>query len=198
MSSWQSTQSIVAHLPGRAVHREPPARAVRPTFGPPRPRFLRRRGSSARAIASPLRGNVVPAAVLSLLCLSQPLAAAPVSLDCRYPQSADPEGGLRSAEVPLEFRFTIDREAGTARMRSGEFEADLELRFSRRHLTLFQTTANESLYVTTIVFDAFDESDLYRSTHSRHAIIGGLGELRASQYYGRCEPVLDEDGEPAA
>jgi hypothetical protein len=196
MSSWQSTHSIVAHLPGRAVHREPPARAVPPTVGPPRPRFLRRRGSGA--MASPLRGTVVPAAVLSLLCLSQPLAAAPVSLDCRYPQSADPEGGLRSAEVPLEFRFTIDREAGTARMRSGEFEADLELRFSRRHLTLFQTTANESLYVTTIVFDAFDESDLYRSTHSRHAIIGGLGELRASQYYGRCEPVLDEDGEPAA
>jgi len=135
-------------------------------------------------------------AALLAMCVSPLLAAEPVTLLCRYAESADPEGGLRSAEVPLEFRFTIDRKAGTARMRSGEFEADLELRFSRRHLTLFQNTANESLFVTTIVFDAFDDTDLYRSVHSRHAIIGGLGELRASQYYGRCEPLLDED--PAA
>ena len=156
----------------------------------------RHRAGDARASRS--RSILCAAAALSFLYLSPPLAAAPVALDCRYPQSADPEGGLRSAEVPLEFRFTIDREAGTARMRSGEFEADLELRFHRRHLTLFQTTASESLYVTTIVFEAFDESDLYRSVHSRHAIIGGLGELRASQYYGRCEPVLDENGEPDA
>ena len=78
-------------------------------------------------------------------------------------------------------------------MRSGEFVADLELRFAQRHLTLFQTTGNEGLNVTVIVFDAFDDSDLYRSVHSRHAMIGSLGELKPSQYYGRCEPVYEGD-----
>lgn len=147
----------------------------------------------------PTRPGLRAGLAASLLAVLPALVqGAPVSLDCRYSQSSDPSGGLRSAEAPLEFRFTIDREAGTAQMRSGTFVADLELSFSRRHLTLFQTTANESLYITTIVFEAFDEADLYRSVHSRHAIIGGLGELRASQYYGRCEPVLDENGEPAA
>lgn len=91
-------------------------------------------------------------------------------------------------------RFTIDREAETAFVRSGDFVADLELRFSQRHLTVMQNTGNEGLYVTAIVFDAFDESDLYKSVHSRHAMIGGLGELRASQYYGRCEPVFESEG----
>ncbi|MEM9316573.1 MAG: hypothetical protein AAGA95_18315 [Pseudomonadota bacterium] len=120
--------------------------------------------------------------------------AAPVSLDCSYPRMADPEGGLRDAEEELRMRFTIDREAETAFVRSGDFVADLELRFSQRHLTVMQNTGNEGLYVTAIVFDAFDESDLYKSVHSRHAMIGGLGELRASQYYGRCEPVFESEG----
>lgn len=107
---------------------------------------------------------------------------------------ADPKGGLRQADEVLEMRFTIDREADTAFVRSGDFVADLELRFSRRHVTVMQTTGNEGLYVTAIVFDAFDESDLYQSVHSRHAMIGHLGELRASQYYGRCEPVFESEG----
>ncbi|MEO1081448.1 MAG: hypothetical protein AAFY29_17940 [Pseudomonadota bacterium] len=120
--------------------------------------------------------------------------AAPVSLDCSYPRMADPEGGLRDADEELRMRFTIDREAETAFVRSGDFVADLELRFSQRHLTVMQNTGNEGLYVTAIVFDAFDESDLYKSVHSRHAMIGGLGELRASQYYGRCQPVFESEG----
>ncbi|GEM_PF-6684365 len=135
------------------------------------------------------------AALLSSLAFAftLPLEAAPVQLDCRYPQVAGPEKGLRDAAEPLEFRFTIDREANTASMLRGEFSAELELRFAQRHLTLFQTTGNEGLNVTIIVFDAFDESDLYRSVHSRHAMIGSLGELRPSQYYGRCEPVYAEE-----
>lgn len=116
-----------------------------------------------------------------------------VQLDCVYTQMADPEEGLRDPAEPLAMRFTIDREANTATVRSGDFVTELELQFSQRHLTLFQTTGNESLYITQIVFDAFDDSDLYRSVHSRHAMIGSLGELRPSQYYGRCEPVLADD-----
>jgi hypothetical protein len=122
------------------------------------------------------------------------LQAAPVQLDCTYAQSADPEDGLHAPPEPLKFRFTIDRETNEATVQSGEFTADLEVRFSQRHVTLMQHTGNQGLYVTAIVFDAFDESDLYRSVHSRHAMIGSLGELRASQYYGRCEPVFVDEG----
>ena len=121
------------------------------------------------------------------------LLAAPVQLDCRYPQVADPREGLRDARDPLSFRFTIDKQADTASMTSGDFSTDLELRFSQRHLTLFQTTGSDALNVTVIVFEAFDDSDLFRSVHSRHAMIGSLGELRASQHYGRCVPVGDQE-----
>lgn len=139
--------------------------------------------------------RIAPTACILLLGLCvHSVVAASVSLDCRYEQVADPVDGLRPTEEPMEMRFTIDREANTARMRRGDFVTDVELRFSQRHLTLMQTTANDSLFVTLIVFDAFDDSDLYRSVHSRHAMIGGLGELRASQYYGRCEPVADSSG----
>jgi hypothetical protein len=138
---------------------------------------------------------VARALIASVSALTLPAAvAAPVSLDCRYETVADPVDGLRAAEEPMQMRFTIDSEANTARMQRGDFVTPLELRFSQRHLTLMQTTANDSLFVTLIVFDAFDDSDLYRSVHSRHALIGGLGELRASQYYGRCEPVSDNSG----
>ncbi len=120
--------------------------------------------------------------------------AAPVQLDCTYAQAADPSDGLHAPEEPLKFRFTIDRETNEATVRSGEFTADLEVRFSQRHVTLMQHTGNQGLYVTAIVFDAFDQADLYRSVHSRHAMIGSLGELRASQYYGRCAPVYVDEG----
>ena len=146
---------------------------------------------------SPWRGAALAGAWVAAAGVLAPVAgAAPVTLDCRYPQVADPVAGLRAADEALALRFTIDREAATATVRSGDFVADVELRFSQRHVTLLQRTGNESLYITAIVFDAFDDSDLYRSVHSRHAMIGSLGELRASQYYGRCEPVYDgEDGD---
>lgn len=138
------------------------------------------------------------AVVLALAAGASPASnAAAVELDCRYPQVADPLDGLRDADEPLAFRFTIDRDANTATMRSGEFTADLELRFAERHLTLFQVSGSGGMYITVIVFDAFDDGDRFRSVHSRHAMIGGLGELRASQHYGRCEPVPagdDDDG----
>ncbi len=139
-------------------------------------------------------GLLIATAVVACTGFCASLAhAEAVMLDCEYPQVTDPGEGLREAREPLAMRFTIDREANTATMQSGEFVADVELRFAQRHLTLFQTTGNESLYITQIVFDAFDESDLYRSVHSRHAMIGSLGELRPSQYYGRCEPVFPEE-----
>lgn len=131
---------------------------------------------------------------LALVLGASDSGAAPVQLDCTYAQASNPREGFFEPEEPLRFRFTIDREADSATMQSGDFVADLELRFHQRHVTLMQTTANQSLFITEIVFDAFDDSDLYRSVHSRHALIGGLGELRASQYYGRCEPVLVEEG----
>ena len=137
------------------------------------------------------RSLAVTVATMLLTCL--PATAAPVQLDCAYPVVADPRDGFRTAREPLQLLFTIDREANTARVRSGEFETDLELQFYQRHLRLTQTTGNESQYITVIVFDAFDEQDLYRTVHSRHAIIGSLGELRASQYYGRCEPVFSDE-----
>jgi hypothetical protein len=146
-----------------------------------------------------LRGRTVLEAKACALALAGvfifvPAASAePVQLDCVYAQMADPAEGLRAPREPLAMRFTIDREADTATVQSGEFITEIDLQFSQRHLTLFQTTGNESLYITQIVFDAFDESDLYRSVHSRHAMIGSLGELRPSQYYGRCEPVSADD-----
>ncbi|MEE4279554.1 MAG: hypothetical protein V2I82_13890 [Halieaceae bacterium] len=142
-----------------------------------------------------IAGRLAALLAVALLPATAPLGmAAPVALDCTYPQRSDPRNGLGDADEPMALRFTIDREAGTARMQSGDFVADLELRFFERHLSLIQTTGNGSFHVTVIVFDAFDDSDLYRSVHSRHAMIGGLGELRASQYYGRCEPAIDSEG----
>lgn len=143
---------------------------------------------------SPSRVSRALAGGLFLFVLAGVASAAPVQLDCIYTQASSPRDGLYEPEEPYKFRFTIDREAGTATMRSGDFVADLELRFHQRHVTLIQTTPNQSLYITEIVFDAFDKSDLYRSVHSRHAMIGGLGELRASQHYGRCEPVFVDEG----
>ena len=145
---------------------------------------------SPSAFPAILRGLVGVGVLLS----GADLAAAPVQLDCTYAQAADPSDGLHKPDEPLEFRFTIDREANTASVLSGAFTADLEVRFSQRHVTLMQHTGNQGLYITAIVFDAFDESDLYRSVHSRHAMIGSLGELRASQYYGSCEPVFVDEG----
>lgn len=142
-------------------------------------------------------GGVLGAAgVLACVAAACHAAAAPVELDCRYTQVADPSG-LRVADEVLALRFSIDRDANRATVRSGDFQAEVELRFSQRHVTLLQGTGSDSLFVTAIVFDALDDSDLYRSVHSRHAMIGSLGELWPSQYYGRCAPVYegeDADG----
>lgn len=140
---------------------------------------------------SPQRG-LLRTLLFAFVAPSVGASAEPVQLDCVYPKLADPGGGFRDARDPLRFRFTIDRDANTASVQSGDFIADAELSFSQRHLTLFQTTGNQGLYITAIVFDAFDDSDLYRSVHSRHAMIGSLGELKPSQHYGRCEPVAPD------
>ena len=122
--------------------------------------------------------NIFKFLTLTAIFTSFPALSKVYTFECEYPTYSD-ETGLKEA-TGFNFKFVSDTDTGKTYMNgnNGSTEVFLSKRADDEGFNIVEMTNAGNMMITTILLNG-------SSVHSRNSVI--LGEIIASQYYGRCD-----------
>ena len=122
--------------------------------------------------------NIFKFLTFTVIFTSFPALSEIYTFECEYPTYSD-KTGLKEANG-FNFKFVSDTDTGKTYMNgnNGSTEVFLSKRADDEGFNFVEMTNAGNVMVTTILLNG-------SSVHSRNSVI--LGEIIASQYYGRCD-----------